>query len=78
MTNFRAARWPGDTDCRANPDETITLDGITYRRHPNGGGFVADTATVEPSAFVGLFARISGSAWISGNARIYDDAQISQ
>ena len=37
-------------------------------QHKNGGGWVANTATVEDSAFVGIDARVSGNAQVSGNA----------
>jgi len=47
-------------------------------RHPNGGGFVAKTAKVEPSVFVGPNARVLDMAQVSGHARIEDNAVISQ
>ena len=40
-------------------------------KHPNGGGWVANTATVDASAFVGSYAQVSG------NARVYGDAWVS-
>ena len=40
-------------------------------KHPNGGGWVAETATVEGSA------RVSDNAWVSGNARVSDNARVS-
>ncbi len=39
-------------------------------RHPNGGGFVASTAKVEPSVYVGADAKVLGYANVSGNAII--------
>ena len=33
-------------------------------QHPNGGGWVANTATVDASAFVGSDARVHGDAWV--------------
>ena len=51
-------------------------------QHPNGGGWVANTATVDASAFVGSDARVygdarvSGDAWVSGNAQVYGDARV--
>ncbi|MCM1530085.1 MAG: DUF6055 domain-containing protein [Alistipes sp.] len=38
--------------------------------HPNGGGFVASTASVDASVYVGKNAKVLGYATISGNARI--------
>jgi hypothetical protein len=40
--------------------------------HPNGGGWVASTAQVSATAFVGPRARVIGNAVVSGNARIED------
>ncbi|MDD6279622.1 MAG: DUF6055 domain-containing protein [Oscillospiraceae bacterium] len=38
--------------------------------HPNGGGFVASTANVDDSVYVGKNARVLGYATVSGNAVI--------
>ena len=46
-----------------------TLD--TWHQHPNGGGWVENTAHVEDSA------QVSGNARVSGNAWVCDDAQVS-
>jgi len=40
--------------------------------HPNGGGWVASTARVSATAFVGPRAQVIGNAVVSGNARIED------
>ena len=45
-------------------------------QHPNGGGWVANTATVDASAFVGRDAQLFGNAQVSGHARVYGDAQV--
>ncbi len=39
-------------------------------RHPNGGGWVDDAATVAPTAFVGPGAVVRGDAQVLGNARV--------
>ena len=41
-------------------------------RHPNGNGWVASTARVTATAFVGPRAQVLGNAVVSGNARIED------
>lgn len=53
-------------------------------RHPNGGGWVEDTASVDPAAWVGAGAvvrgdavvgpgvRIEGRAWVESGARLAD------
>lgn len=49
---------------------TPTANG---RRHRNGGGWVADGAQVEETAYVGLYAKVLGGK-VLGNARIEDHA----
>ena len=61
------ARWHGDTKASLS-GHTMTLDGVSFHRHSNGGGWVADTAKVANTAFVGLFARVYGNAEVFGNA----------
>ena len=45
--------------------------------HPNGGGFVAKTASVAKTAFVGPQAKVCDKARVFGNARIYGLAYIT-
>ncbi|MFC1600734.1 DUF6055 domain-containing protein [Candidatus Sumerlaeota bacterium] len=45
--------------------------------HPNGGGFVADTAHVEPTAYVGPRAVVLAYAQVLGNARIEGQAVVA-
>ena len=45
-------------------------------QHPNGGGWVANTATVDASAFVGRDAQVSGNARVSGDAQVFGDANV--
>jgi hypothetical protein len=45
--------------------------------HPNGGGFVAKSATVEATAYVGKDALVLGRSKVLGNARILDFAVIN-
>ena len=56
----------------------------TWHVHPNGEGWVENTAKVSDSAYVGRDAIVSGNAivsggnaWVSGYAQVYGDAQIS-
>ena len=44
---------------------------VPAHQHPNGGGWVADTAKVADTSYVGP------DAWVSGTARVYGDAQVS-
>jgi len=44
--------------------------------HANGGGWVASTATVAETAYVGPNAQVLGNAVVTGNARIEDFAII--
>jgi hypothetical protein len=45
--------------------------------HPNGGGFVADSAHVADTAFVGKSAAVLDRARVEGSARIEDLATVS-
>ena len=49
---------------------------VPAHRHPHGGGWVADTAHVADSAYIGPDARVYGDAWVNGDARVYGDAQV--
>ena len=55
-------------------------DGKGYvpaHRHPNGGGWVADTAYVAPSAYVAFNAKVFNYAEVHGDVVISDCARIS-
>ena len=52
------------------------LKAEEQHQHKNGGGWVANTATVEATAYIGPDARVYGEAWVSGEARVYGDAQV--
>ena len=54
-------------------DPTPDSDGP----HSNGGGFVAGTARVDSSVYVGPNARVLGHARVRGSARIEDNAIVS-
>lgn len=47
---------------------------VRAHRHPNGCGWVADTAFVADTVYVGPEARVYGNAQVSGDARIFDYA----
>ena len=67
----------------------VTIDGAVMKQyadnravsqghyHSNGGGFVASTANVADSVYVGKNARVLGWATVSGNAVIDDYATVS-
>lgn len=50
--------------------------GIPGKLHSNGGGFVANTATVASTAYVGPKAQVLNNAKVQNNARIEDLAII--
>jgi len=55
------------------------MDGngpIPAHQHPNGGGWVADTAIVDATAYVGPNARVYDNARVYGDARVYDNARM--
>ena len=41
---------------------------VAAHKHPNGGGWVADSASVAPTAYVGPYANVYGNARVSGDA----------
>ncbi len=52
-------------------------DGVDGAPHPNGGGFVASTATVAPSVYVGPNATVLGNSILNDNVRLEDQAVAS-
>lgn len=54
------------------------LGNIRGHRHANGGGFVADTAKVADTVYVGPDAAVLGYASVSGNAVITGHAIVAE
>lgn len=54
-----------------------TLRDDEQHKHRNGGGWVANTAHVDDSVFVGPFAIVYGKAVLTERVRIEDFAQVS-
>ena len=50
---------------------------VPGKAHSNGGGFVADSAQVDATAYVGPGAQVLGNAVVSGHARIEDFAVVN-
>ena len=62
---------------------------VAAHRHPNGGGWVADTASVAKTAFVGPdasvfqfasvedFAAVTDTAWVLGSAAVSGHARVA-
>ena len=56
---------------------------VPAHQHKNGGGWVANTARVAETVFVGPEARVYGQArvygkaWVFGKAQVYGNAQVS-
>jgi len=48
----------------------------SYHNHPNGGGLVSDSASVDDSVYVGPDAKVLGNAHVTGNVRIEDHAVV--
>ncbi len=47
-----------------------------WHKHPYGGGWVHDTATVAESAYVASTAEVCANAWVGNNAWIYDNQKV--
>src|SRR5208337_1207378 len=54
-----------------------TLKDDEQHQHKHGGGWVANTARVEPSVYVGPYCVIYGSAELSERVRVEGTAQVS-
>lgn len=50
--------------------------GVTWHRHPNGGGWVSETAYVEGTAMVGVKAVVFENARVYERAKIYGSAKV--
>ena len=60
-------------------EKTLAKQDLTgFHKHPNGGGWVEDTARVADTAYVGPDARVSGHAKVYGHARVYDNAKVCE
>jgi carbonic anhydrase/acetyltransferase-like protein (isoleucine patch superfamily) len=57
--------------------ERLNWNTTSGRTHSNGGGWVANTASVASTVYVGPNARVLGSAVLTGNARIEDYAVVA-
>ena len=62
--------WPDGLQ----PGASRAPAGVAGIRHPNGGGFVAATATVAATAYVGPQAMVLGKAKVLGQARLEGSA----
>jgi hypothetical protein len=54
----------------------VELPAAAGHTHANGGGFVANSATVDATAYVGPSARVMGTAKVLGQARIEGSATV--
>jgi hypothetical protein len=52
------------------------LKAEEQHQHKNGGGWIANTATVEDSVYIGPDARVFGDAWVHGNAQVCGSARV--
>jgi hypothetical protein len=93
----RAEGWWRGPDGQWNPpgkyqdthDFDVDCGPVPAHRHPNGGGWVANTANVDETAFVGpsasVFelahvldsANISDNAWVRGEGEVSGNAKVS-
>ncbi|MEH6347112.1 MAG: DUF6055 domain-containing protein [Bermanella sp.] len=64
--------WPKGHE----PLALLTQPVVAGQLHSNGNGFVADSASVEASAYVGPFAQVLDNAQVLGQARIEGRATI--
>ncbi|MCY3024429.1 MAG: DUF6055 domain-containing protein, partial [Planctomycetota bacterium] len=65
-----------NTKATAYETKPVKPEKVAGKPHPNGGGFVADTAKVAPTAYVGPNAMVLGKAQVLENARVEDYAVV--
>src|SRR3989338_7474305 len=58
------------------PETIVEIHGVKYHRHENGGGLVAETATVDPTEYVGPNAWVHDRAQVLDLVRIEDKAEV--
>lgn len=70
-------RYPYEAEILgAYPSDREISASVRGSEHPNGGGFVANTARVADSVYVGPDAMVLGTATIKGDVRIEDHAVV--
>ena len=70
--------WPVGVGVEVKESMYDFGDGpVPAHKHPNGGGWVADTATVDESAYIGPDAKVYDSARVYGIAHVYGSARVS-
>ncbi len=85
-SEFAETNYPFDSKTRYPYAVTLTGAEMQYEQtsggasyggyHPNGGGFVAATASVDASVYVGPNAKVLDYATVTGNAVITDYATV--
>jgi len=58
------------THTQLYPKSKPEAERLGWHRHPNGNGWVQNTASVVASAFIGKNAQVRGNAQVSGNAQV--------
>lgn len=64
---------------KSNPkkrEPDLIINGVHYHHHPNGGGWVAETASVDESVWVGGLVFVHGKPRISENVVLLDMVEI--
>jgi cytoskeletal protein CcmA (bactofilin family) len=56
-----------------NLEYIYEIDGKKYRKHKNGGGYVASTALVYDNVFVSKNSMVKDYAVVQGNVRLYNN-----
>jgi hypothetical protein len=65
------------TQATAYESRPARPEGVKGKPHANGGGFVAESATVDPAAYVGPDAMVVGRAKVLDTARVEDFAVVT-
>ena len=76
-TSSYKRRYPYEIEISgATPMHRDIKAEVNGHAHPNGGGFVAETASVEDTVYVGRNAMVLGDSKVTGHAVITDNAVV--
>lgn len=78
LAGVRVTKHPGAVVSRAPKAIRELQPNVSWHQHVYGGGWVADTARVEDSCYVGPQAIVYEYAVVTGQARIYGSARVHE